>query len=100
MKLRHFLYDLTDVLLLHLILNIPGRVVELLPFAPHGALVVYLLGVAWAIVQLVLGVRYRERILLWWEGLPSPAVWAFSAVIALLFLLGLAEEVMTHGWRP
>lgn len=37
MKLRHFLYDLTDVLLLHITLNIPSYVVELLPVTPIGA---------------------------------------------------------------
>ena len=46
MKLRHILYDLTDVLLLHLILYIPSYVVELLPITPHWALIIYLVGVA------------------------------------------------------
>ena len=46
MKLRHILYDLTDVLLLHLILYIPSYVVELLPITRHWALIIYLMGVA------------------------------------------------------
>lgn len=98
MKLRHFLYDLTDVLLLHLVLNIPAYVVELLPITPQGAFAVYLIGVSWAVAQLILGVRYRERFLRWWERLPPPAVWSMSVTAILLFVAGLADEIVTHGW--
>ncbi len=99
MKLRHFLYDLTDVLILHLILNIPGVVVELLPVTPHWAFIIYILGVAWAIVQLIIGVVKRDKLLHWWERLPAPAVWSISIVTVLLFLAGLVDEVMVHGWQ-
>ena len=99
MKLRHFLYDLTDVLLLHLVLNIPSYVVELLPVTPHWAFIIYLLGVAWAVVQLILGVRYRDRLLRWWDRLPSPAVWSMSVVAVLLFVASLVDEILTHGWQ-
>ena len=47
MKLRHFLYDLTDVLLLHITLNIPSYVVELLPVTPHWGFIIYLLESPW-----------------------------------------------------
>ena len=99
MKLRHFLYDLTDVLLLHLILNIPSYVVELLPITPHWAFVIYLLGVAWAIVQLIMGVRYRERLLRWWERISAPAMWSISITTLLLFAASLVDEILTHGWQ-
>ena len=99
MKTRHFLYDLTDVLLLHLILNIPSYVVELLPITPHWAFIIYLLGVAWAVVQLILGVRYRERLLRWWDRLPFGAVWGMSVASVLLFLASLVDEILTHGWQ-
>jgi len=99
MKLRHFLYDLTDVLLLHLILNIPSYVVELLPITPHWAFIIYLLGVAWAVVQLILGVQHRDRLLRWWERLPTPAVWSMSTVTVLLFVASLVDEILTHGWQ-
>jgi hypothetical protein len=99
MKLRHFLYDLTDVLLLHLILNIPSYVVELLPITPHWAFIIYLLGVAWAIAQLILGVRYRDRLLCWWERLPPPAVWSMSVAAVVLFAASLVDEILTHGWQ-
>ena len=99
MKLRHILYDLTDVLLLHLILNIPSYVVELLPIAPHWAFIIYLLGVAWAIIQLILGVQYRERLLRWWEGISAPAMWSISVVTFVLFAASLVDEILTHGWR-
>ena len=99
MKLRHILYDLTDVLLLHLILNIPSYVVELLPITPHWAFIIYLLGVAWAIVQLILGVQYRERLLGWWEGISAPAMWSISVVTFVLFAASLVDEILTHGWR-
>lgn len=99
MKLSHFLYDLTDVLVLHLILNIPGYAVELLPVTPHWALIIYLLFVAWAVVQLFLGVRYRDRLLHWWEQLPAPAVWSMSISAMVLFAVGLADEILTHGWQ-
>ena len=99
MKLRHFLYDLTDVLLLHLILNIPSYVVELLPITPHWAFIIYLLGVAWAVVQLILGVQHRDRLLRWWERLPTPAVWSMSTVTVLLFVASLVDEILTHGWK-
>ena len=99
MKLRHFLYDLTDVLLLHLVLNIPSYVVELLPVTPHWAFIIYLLGVAWAVVQLILGVRYRDRLLHWWERLPASAVWSMSIASVLLFVASLVDEILTHGWQ-
>ena len=99
MKLRHFLYDLTDVLLLHLILNIPSYVVELLPITPHWAIIIYLLGVAWAIVQLIMGVRYRERLLRWWERISAPAMWSISITTLLLFAASLVDEILTHGWQ-
>ena len=99
MKLRHFLYDLTDVLLLHLILNIPGYVVELLPVTPHWAFIIYMLGIAWAVAQLILGVRYRDPLLHWWERLPSPAVWGMSITAVVLFVASLVDEVLVHGWR-
>ena len=99
MKLRHFLYDLTDVLLLHLILNIPSYVVELLPITPHWAFIIYLLGVAWAIVQLIMGVRYRERLLCWWERISAPAMWSISITTLLLFAASLVDEILTHGWQ-
>lgn len=99
MKLRHFLYDLTDVLFLHLILNVPRYVVELLPVTPHWAFVIYLLGVAVAISQLILGVKHRDRLLHWWERLPAPAVWSMSAVAVCLFAASLVDEILTHGWR-
>lgn len=99
MKLRHILYDLTDVLLLHLILNIPSYVVELLLITPHWAFIIYLLGVAWAIVQLILGVQYRERLLRWWEGISAPAMWSISVVTFVLFAASLVDEILTHGWR-
>ena len=99
MKLRHFLYDLTDVLLLHLILNIPSYVVELLPITPHWAFIIYLLGVAWAIVQLIMGVRYRERLLRWWERISAPAMWSISITTLLLFAASLVDEILTHGWQ-
>lgn len=99
MKLSHFLYDLTDVLLLHIILNIPGYVVELLPVTPHWGFIIYLLGVAWAAVQLLFGVKYRDKLLRWWEGLPSPAVWSMSVIAVVLFVACLAEEILTHGWK-
>ena len=96
MKLRHILYDLTDVLLLHLILNIPSYVVELLPITPHWAFIIYLLGVAWAIVQLILGVQYRERLLRWWEGISAPAMWSISVVTFVLFAASPVDEILTH----
>ncbi len=99
MKLRHFLYDLTDVLLLHLILNIPSYVVELLPITPHWAFIIYLLGVAWAVVQLILGVKHRDRLLHWWERLPASAVWSMSISAVLLFAASLVDEILTHGWQ-
>ena len=99
MKPRHFLYDLTDVLLLHLILNIPSYVVELLPITPHWAFIIYLLGVAWAIVQLIMGVRYRERLLRWWERISAPAMWSISITTLLLFAASLVDEILTHGWQ-
>ena len=99
MKLRHFLYDLTDVLLLHLILNIPSYVVELLPITPHWAFIIYLLGVAWAVVQLILGVKHRDRLLHWWERLPAPTVWSMSVSAVLLFMASLVDEILTHGWQ-
>lgn len=99
MKLRHILYDLTDVLLLHLILNIPSYVVELLPITPHWAFIIYLLGVAWAIAQLILGVQYRDRLLRWWERISSPAMWSISVVTFVLFAASLVDEILTHGWR-
>ena len=99
MKLRHILYDLTDVLLLHLILNIPSYVVELLPITPHWAFIIYLLGVAWAIIQLILGVQYRERLLRWWEGISAPAMWSISITTFLLFAASLVDEILTHGWQ-
>lgn len=99
MKLRHFLYDLTDVLLLHLVLNLPGYVVELLPVTPRWAFLIYLLGVAWAVAQLILGVKRRDRLLLWWERIPSPAVWGMSVTAMALFTGCLADEILTHGWH-
>ena len=99
MKLRHILYDLTDVLLLHLILNIPSYVVELLPITPHWAFIIYLLGVAWAIAQLILGVQYRARLLAWWERISPPAMWSISVVTFILFAASLVDEILTHGWQ-
>ena len=99
MKLRHFLYDLTDVLLLHLILNIPSYVVELLPVTPHWAFIIYLLGVAWAIVQLILGVQYRNKLLHWWERLPASAAWSMCITAVVLFAASLVDEILTHGWQ-
>ncbi len=99
MKLRHFLYDLTDVLLLHITLNIPSYVVELLPITPHWAFIMYLLGVAVAVVQLIFGVIRREKLLHWWERLPTPAVWSISSVTVLLFAATLVDEILTHGWQ-
>lgn len=99
MKLRHFLYDLTDVLLLHITLNIPSYVVELLPLTPHWAFITYLLGVALAVVQLLFGVLRRSKLIAWWEGLPSPAAWSISSVTVLLFAATLVDEILTHGWK-
>ena len=99
MKLRHILYDLTDVLILHLILNIPSYVVELLPITPHWAFIIYLLGVVWAVVQLILGVQYRERLLRWWERISLPAMWSISITTFLLFAASLVDEILTHGWQ-
>ena len=99
MKLRHFLYDLTDILLLHLILNIPSFVVELLPITPHWAIIIYLLCLAWAIVQCIMGVRYRERLLRWWERISAPAMWSISITTLLLFAASLVDEILTHGWQ-
>ena len=99
MKLRHFLYDLTDVLLLHLTLNIPSYVVELLPVTPHWAFIIYLLGVSLAIVQLICGVVRRAKLIAWWEKLPAPAVWSISITTALLFAASLVDEILTHGWQ-
>ena len=99
MKLRHFLYDLTDVLLLHITLNIPSYVVELLPLTPHWAFIIYLLGVGVAVVQLIFGVIRREKLLHWWERLPTPAVWSISITTVLLFGATLVDEILTHGWR-
>jgi hypothetical protein len=99
MKLRHFLYDLTDVLVLHLILNVPGVVVELLSLSAHWPLICYILGIAWAITQLILGDIYRDKLLAWWEKLPSFAVWSITSVTVVLFLSGLVEEIMVHGWK-
>ena len=99
MKLRHFLYDMTDVLLLHITLNIPSYVVELLPVTPHWGFIIYLLGVALAVVQLLFGVIRRQKLLLWWEGLPSPAVWSISIFTVLLFVATLVDEILTHGWQ-
>jgi len=99
MTRRHILYDLTEVLLLHLILNIPGYAVELLPVTPHGAFIIYLLGAAWAVVQLVLGVRYRDGLLAWWERIPAPVMWSISTATFLLFAAALVDEILTHGWR-
>ena len=99
MKLRHFLYDLTDVLLLHITLNIPSYVVELLPVTPHWGVIIYLLGVSLAIVQLLFGVIRRQKLLLWWEGLSSPAVWSISIFTVLLFVATRVDEILTHGWQ-
>ena len=99
MKLRHFLYDLTDVLLLHITLNIPSYVVELLPVTPHWGFIIYLLGVSLAIVQLLLGVIRRQRLISWWEGLPSPAAWSISCFAVLLFVATLVDEILTYGWQ-
>lgn len=99
MKLRHFLYDLTDVLLLHITLNIPSYVVELLPLTPHWAFIIYLLGVAVAVVQLIFGVIRREKLLHWWERLPTSAVWSISITTVLLFAATLVDEILTHGWQ-
>ena len=99
MKLRHILYDLTDVLLLHLILNIPSYVVELLPITPHWAFIIYLLGVAWAIIQLILGVQYRERILRWWERISPPAMWSISAGTFVLFAASPVDVILTYEWQ-
>ena len=98
MKLRHVLYDLTDVLLLHLVLNVPGVVVELLSLDGPRALVCYILGVAWAIAQLLAGVLRRDRLLRWWERIPAPLMWSVSSITVMLFLAGLLEEVAVHGW--
>ena len=99
MKLRHILYDLTDVLLLHLILNIPSYVVELLPITPHWAFIIYLLGVAWAIIQLILGVQFRARLLAWWERISTPAMWSISIATFILFAASLVDEILAHGWQ-
>jgi hypothetical protein len=60
---------------------------------------IYLLGVAWAVVQLILGVQYRERLLHWWERLPPSAVWSMSVAAVLLFVACLVDEIVTHGWQ-
>ena len=99
MKLRHFLYDLTDVLVLHLILNIPGIVVELLSLTGHWPLIVYILGIVWAIAQLILGVLKRDWLLRQWERLPAPIMWLITAVTVILFGSGLVEEVLVHHWE-
>jgi hypothetical protein len=99
MKLRHLLYDLTDVMLLHITLNIPSYVVELLPLTPHWAFITYLLGVAVAVVQLIFGVIRRAKLLHWWERLPTPAVWSISVTTVLLFAATLVDEILTHGWQ-
>ena len=99
MKLRYFLYDLTDVLLLHITLNIPSYVVELLPVTPHWGFIIYLLGVSLAIVQLILGVVRRQKLIAWWERLPSPAAWSISVFTVLLFGATLVDEILTHGWQ-
>ena len=99
MKVRHFLYDLTDVLLLHITLNIPSYVVELLPLTPHWAFITYLLGVSLAVVQLIFGVVRRHKLIQWWERLPSPAVWSISIITVLLFGATLVDEILTHGWQ-
>ncbi len=99
MKLRHFLYDLTDVLVLHLILNIPGIVVELLNLTGHWPLIVYRVGILWAIAQLILGVLKRDALLHMWERLPAPVMWLITSVTVILFGSGLVEEVMVHHWQ-
>ena len=99
MKLRHFLYDLTDVLVLHLILNIPGIVVELLNLTGHWPLIVYIVGILWAIAQLILGVLKRDALLHMWERLPAPVMWLITSVTVILFGSGLVEEVMVHHWQ-
>ena len=99
MKLRHFLYDLTDVLLLHITLNIPSYVVELLPVTPHWGFIIYLLGVALAVVQLWFGVIRRAKLISWWESLPAPAAWSISILTVLLFIATLVDEILTHGWQ-
>ena len=99
MKLRHFLYDLTDVLLLHITLNIPSYVVERLPVTPHWGFMIYLLGVSLAIVQLIFGVVRRPKLIAWWERLPSPAAWSISIFTVLLFGVKLVDEILTHGWQ-
>ena len=99
MKVRHFLYDLTDVLLLHLTLSLPGYVVELLPITPHWAFIIYLLGVALAVVQLIFGVLRRAKLIAWWETLSDPAAWSISIVTALLFVASIVDEILVHGWQ-
>ena len=99
MKLRHFLYDLTDVLLLHLVLNVPGVVVELLSLDGHWPLICYIVGIAWAITQLIFGVIRRNKLLHWWERIPAPVMWSITSVTVMLFLAGLVEEVAVHGWK-
>lgn len=100
MRTRHVLYDLTDVLLLHLILCLPGFVLELFPAIAHWSFFIYIVGMAWAVTQLILGVKYRERLLHWWEHLPAPAVWTMTVVTVLLFASSLVEEILVHHWTP
>jgi hypothetical protein len=55
--------------------------------------------VAWAVVQLILGVQHRDKLLRWWERLPPPAVWSMSITAVVLFAASLVDEILTHGWR-
>jgi hypothetical protein len=57
------------------------------------------LGVSLAIVQLIFGVVRRQKLIAWWERLPSPAAWSISVFTVLLFGATLVDEILTHGWQ-
>lgn len=57
------------------------------------------MGVVWAMIQLIPGVQYRARLLVWWERISPPAMWSISVVTFVLFAASLVDEILTHGWQ-
>ena len=50
-------------------------------------------------IQLIPGVQYRARLLVWWKRISPPAMWSISVVTFVLFAASLADEILTHGWQ-
>ena len=50
-------------------------------------------------IQLIPGVQYRARLLVWWKRISPPAMWSISVVTFVLFAASLVDEILTHGWQ-